>query len=422
MRRPAALLALAAIALLVSSVVAPRPARAGLLTVSVAVNDTYSVRHDRMLSVPQPGVLGNDVDVDLLGKTTVQPYGAGVSHGTLTLAADGGFSYLPEDGYVGRDTFEYKLPGLLTTPATVTINVTNAPPVARPDTYTITPGRTLTVGAPGVLANDSDPDGDRLSAGVTSGISGSLKLNPDGSFTYTPNGGFEGSDSFTYRIWDGVTWSGSTTVTLTEASSTPAPTSTPRPTATPTPTPHPIALPTLPLPTALPTIAIPSLPLPTIGPSSSPIPTLGPSSGTTPSGAPVTSVPSASEKPSASPSQQASSGNGASPGDGPGGSTRGGGASAPIAAATDGTGESRLAIKTVADGQESQLAVPLLGTLQVGQLWWVPAATIGGPGLLVILWVALQLLAGIAWLPVTRRFRRQEPPAAWTLVSTQPNR
>src|SRR5258705_470664 len=63
----------------------------------------------------------------------------------------------------------------------------------------------LTIAAPGVLANDSDLDGDTLTATVVSGPShGSLSLNSDGSFTYTPAANYNGPDSFTYRASDGT--------------------------------------------------------------------------------------------------------------------------------------------------------------------------------------------------------------------------
>ena len=57
----------------------------------------------------------------------------------------------------------------------------------------------------GVLANDSDPDGDSLTAILVTGPShGTLTLNPDGSFRYRSTGDdFEGTDSFTYRVSDG---------------------------------------------------------------------------------------------------------------------------------------------------------------------------------------------------------------------------
>ena len=74
----------------------------------------------------------------------------------------------------------------------------------------------MTVAAPGVLGNDSDPDGDSLHAVLGSGPShGTLALNPDGSFTYTPAGNFNGGDSFTYRASDGGLESNLATVTLT---------------------------------------------------------------------------------------------------------------------------------------------------------------------------------------------------------------
>ena len=72
------------------------------------------------------------------------------------------------------------------------------PPVADDDTFNV-PTDTLTVEAPGVLANDSDADGDSLIAILVAGPSkGMLTLNRDGSFTYTPNAGFTGADGFTY--------------------------------------------------------------------------------------------------------------------------------------------------------------------------------------------------------------------------------
>ena len=74
----------------------------------------------------------------------------------------------------------------------------STPPVADDDTFNA-PTDTLTVEAPGVLANDSDADGDSLIAVLVAGPSnGMLTLNRDGSFTYTPNAGFTGADSFTY--------------------------------------------------------------------------------------------------------------------------------------------------------------------------------------------------------------------------------
>src|SRR2546427_13175570 len=75
---------------------------------------------------------------------------------------------------------------------------------------------TLMVSAPGVLGNDSDSDGDLLSAVLVSGPShGTLILNADGSFRYSPAANYNGPDSFTYQASDGATNSGVVTVTLT---------------------------------------------------------------------------------------------------------------------------------------------------------------------------------------------------------------
>jgi VCBS repeat-containing protein len=92
----------------------------------------------------------------------------------------------------------------------------NQAPVAAADAYTTAEDTPLTVAAPGVLGNDSDPDNNPLSAVLVSGPSrGTLVLNLDGSFTYTPTTNQSGSDSFTYQASDGTLASELATVTLT---------------------------------------------------------------------------------------------------------------------------------------------------------------------------------------------------------------
>jgi|GEM_PF-5313009 len=89
------------------------------------------------------------------------------------------------------------------------------PPTAINDTYTTVEDTTLNVSSPGVLANDSDADGDSLTATLVSGpANGNLTLNSDGSFTYTPNANFDDSDSFTYIANDGMADSNQATVTI----------------------------------------------------------------------------------------------------------------------------------------------------------------------------------------------------------------
>ena len=90
------------------------------------------------------------------------------------------------------------------------------PPVAVDDTYSTNRDTQLVVSAPGLLENDSDADGDSLTAvWVSDPVHGNLNLNADGSFTYMPDNGYDGSDSFTYKVSDGKLPSNIATVTLT---------------------------------------------------------------------------------------------------------------------------------------------------------------------------------------------------------------
>ena len=163
-----------------------------------------------------PGVLDGDSDPeeDPLSAALV----TGPSHGTVTLNANGSFTYTPAAGYDGTDSFTYRASdgSLNSSPATVTITVTAPPneaPVAAADSYITAEDITLTVNAPGVLRNDRDPEGKPLSAVRVSGPSnGTLTLNANGSFTYRPQDNFNGSDSFTYRASDGSLESNPATV------------------------------------------------------------------------------------------------------------------------------------------------------------------------------------------------------------------
>ena len=192
-----------------------------------AAGDAFSMAEDTALTVAAPGVLGNDADPD--GDPLTAALVAGPSHGTLTLNGNGSFNYTPAGNFTGSDSFTYRASdGTLTSnPATVTISVTGADdaPVVAGDAYTTAEDTVLTVAAPGVLSNDADPDGDPLTAALVTGPShGSLTLNANGSFIYTPAADFAGSDSFTYRASDGTLNSNPATVTLTVTAANDAPT------------------------------------------------------------------------------------------------------------------------------------------------------------------------------------------------------
>jgi len=184
----------------------------------VAVADSYMLDEGTTLTVGAPGVQGNDHDVD--STTLSASLFDAPTHGTVVLNADGSFSYTPNGNYNGTDSFTYRLndgnSDGNTATVTLTINAVNEAPVGANDSYSVDQDETLTVAGPGVLANDTDGDGDPLSALLVSGpANGTLTLNPDGSFSYTPAAGFSGTDSFTYSAKDAVTGSDPVTVTLT---------------------------------------------------------------------------------------------------------------------------------------------------------------------------------------------------------------
>jgi ELWxxDGT repeat protein/VCBS repeat-containing protein len=192
----------------------------------VAVDDSYSTAEDTPLAPAVPGVLTNDTDAN--GNALTAALVAGPAHGGLTLNADGSFSYSPAANYHGPDSFTYKArdgiigpsgPVQSDTAATVSITVTSVNdggPVAVNDSGTTAEDTPLVVSAPGLLSNDTDVDNDPLTATkVTDPANGSVVVNANGSYTYTPNANFNGSDSFTYTANDGTVDSNVATVNIT---------------------------------------------------------------------------------------------------------------------------------------------------------------------------------------------------------------
>ncbi len=163
-------------------------------------------------------MLANDEDDngDPLTAVLVQD----AAHGALLLNADGSLSYTPDGDFSGTDTFTYKAndgsadSNIAT--VTITVNAVNDAPVAVGDSYSVNEDDLLAVGAPGVLGNDSDLDGDTLTAVLASGPAhGLLSLSADGSFSYSPNSEYSGPDSFTYKANDGSADSNVVTVDIT---------------------------------------------------------------------------------------------------------------------------------------------------------------------------------------------------------------
>ncbi|MGH8609355.1 MAG: DUF4082 domain-containing protein, partial [Gammaproteobacteria bacterium] len=142
------------------------------------------------------------------------PPGSGLTDADLSDATTAAPSFTPDLAgfYVLRlDVSD----GVLTGTDQVMVKA-NVAPVAVDDARTLVENTSLAEPAPGVLDNDTDGNNDVLTAVLDSGpTNGTLTLNADGSFSYTPNSDFKGSDSFTYHSNDGSTDSSLATVTIT---------------------------------------------------------------------------------------------------------------------------------------------------------------------------------------------------------------
>ena len=135
----------------------------------VGAADAYGTTAGQALTVPAPGVLGNDTDADqnpLTATGVTQPV-----NGAVTLNTNGSFTYTPKVGFVGTDTFSYKASDGTATSAATTVTITvqavppvNSAPVAGADAYDAVEGQSLLLPAPGVLANDTDADEQMLTA------------------------------------------------------------------------------------------------------------------------------------------------------------------------------------------------------------------------------------------------------------------
>ncbi|MFV2069292.1 MAG: Ig-like domain-containing protein, partial [Pirellulales bacterium] len=186
----------------------------------IAIGDAYEVDQEGALNVDATtGILSNDTDPD--ADSLVAILGTSTANGTLNFQSDGSFSYAPDSGFTGTDSFTYQASDgtLRSSTATVTLTVrdVNIAPVAVADAYDVDEDDVLTVDATnGVLVNDPDVDDDVLSAELLDQPSnGTVDLKPDGSFVYTPDDNFVGTDTFTYRASDGTLVSNTVTVTLT---------------------------------------------------------------------------------------------------------------------------------------------------------------------------------------------------------------
>jgi len=208
---------------------APHPPTA-FLTLVIAAPDSFVLGHQAMgasYTVMPPGVLKNDYpEYGVTAELVTQPASG---QGTVTMNGNGGFSYSPPNqNFVGTVTFTYRTrhsSGTVSAAVTVTLKIVNHSPEASPNWYLFVGGQpSYTVAVDrGLLITDYDPQGN-LPLGImlraelaTPASNGTLGLNFDGSFNYSPGSlSAPANDSFTYRAKDSAgALSAAATVTLT---------------------------------------------------------------------------------------------------------------------------------------------------------------------------------------------------------------
>ena len=180
----------------------------------VANDDSATTNEDTPVDID---VLANDTDADedtLVIDSVTQGNHGSVTNNNINV------TYTPNADYEGPDWFTYTVSdgngGTDSANVTIAVDAVNDLPAAVDDAYAIDEDTPLILAAPGVLANDSDVDGDTLTlVVVTTPQHGSGSIGSDGSFNYTPDANFNGSDNFTYRASDGTAESNIATVTIT---------------------------------------------------------------------------------------------------------------------------------------------------------------------------------------------------------------
>jgi sugar lactone lactonase YvrE len=180
--------------------------------------DSYAAGQGKALTVSAAkGVLVNDRDPQ--GKPLIAILASNPAHGSLTFRPDGSFIYTNDGTGASQDSFTYQVSNGTALSNITTVTITLGAPdaiTAAPDFYSLPHGGSITVGAPGVLTNDIDPNGLTLTAAtLVPPLHGSLTLSPNGGFTYAHDGTNTTSDIFAYRATDGTLTSSSTNAFLT---------------------------------------------------------------------------------------------------------------------------------------------------------------------------------------------------------------
>jgi len=192
-------------------------------TAPIAYDDNIATDENIPITFAVADLLNNDADADgdvLTARSLGHP-----ANGELSIHGDGTITYSPIPGFSGTDTFIYTIAdtggAMASASVYITVNpvdiVENQTPEAHDDAVSLDEDTELIITSETLLVNDADADGDML---VIANIPGQpsyglLSDNGDGSFLYTPNADFNGTDNFAYQISDGNGGSDIATVSIT---------------------------------------------------------------------------------------------------------------------------------------------------------------------------------------------------------------
>ncbi|MEU8237223.1 Ig-like domain-containing protein [Actinoplanes missouriensis] len=181
-----------------------------------AVDDAVTVQAGVPLAIDVMANDTGDPNGDPLTISVTSP----AAFGTASVGPGNRITYTPGVGHLGADAFGYTLSdGIGSSSAVVTIGVVNSAPIARPDAVTTDTNTPVPVDP---LANDSDPNGDRITlSGMTAAAHGTMADNGDGTYTYTPDTGFYGTDTIGYAIEDPYRLASSAVITITVRNAAP---------------------------------------------------------------------------------------------------------------------------------------------------------------------------------------------------------
>ncbi|WP_198328904.1 tandem-95 repeat protein [Psychrobacter faecalis] len=174
--------------------------------ITVASVNDVPVSKDTIIAATEDTIVSGKLEAatDADGDALTYAVATGAANGKVVIGKDGSYTYTPNADFNGKDTFTYTINdgqgGVITQTATVNVANVNDAPVSEDSIIGVAENIVDT----GVLAKATDVDGDTLTYTLlTEAVNGTVVVNKDGSYSYTPNTDFKGEDSFTYTVSDG---------------------------------------------------------------------------------------------------------------------------------------------------------------------------------------------------------------------------